>query len=39
MQILQEYHEVVGTLIHQFEGTVGHFAGDGLMVSSMILFV
>jgi adenylate cyclase len=22
----------VGELIHQFEGTVGHFAGDGLMV-------
>ncbi|HEX3246348.1 MAG TPA: response regulator [Chloroflexota bacterium] len=32
MAVLQEYHSTVGELIHQFEGTVGHFAGDGLMV-------
>jgi adenylate cyclase len=32
MAVLQEYHTAVGELIHQFEGTVGHFAGDGLMV-------
>jgi adenylate cyclase len=32
MAVLQEYHTTVGELIHQFEGTVGHFAGDGLMV-------
>ena len=32
MGILREYHNAMGTLIHQFEGTVGHFAGDGLMI-------
>ncbi|MFN0071264.1 MAG: adenylate/guanylate cyclase domain-containing protein [Chloroflexota bacterium] len=32
MAVLQQYHDTVGALIHQFEGTVGHFAGDGLMV-------
>ena len=32
MWTLGEYHEAMGGLIHRFEGTVGHFAGDGLMV-------
>ena len=32
MGILQEYHDAMGALIHQFQGTVGHFAGDGLMI-------
>jgi adenylate cyclase len=32
MGILQEYHDAMGALIHKFEGTVGHFAGDGLMI-------
>jgi len=32
MRTLQEYHEVMGGIIHEFEGTVGHFAGDGLMI-------
>ena len=32
MAILREYHEVLGHLVFAFEGTVGHFAGDGLMV-------
>lgn len=32
MNVLQEYHDVMGTFIFRFEGTVGHFAGDGLMV-------
>lgn len=32
MGVLGEYHEAVGELIFEFEGTVGHFAGDGLMV-------
>jgi adenylate cyclase len=30
--VLGEYHQSMGELIFQFEGTVGHFAGDGLMV-------
>ena len=30
--VLGEYHEAMGELIFQFQGTVGHFAGDGLMV-------
>jgi adenylate cyclase len=32
MGVLREYHEAMGPLIFRFEGTVGHFAGDGLMV-------
>lgn len=32
MGTLQEYHDTLGALIHHFEGTVGHFAGDGLMI-------
>jgi class 3 adenylate cyclase len=32
MAVLHEYHAIVGEFIHEFEGTVGHFAGDGLMV-------
>jgi adenylate cyclase len=30
--VLREYHQAMGELIFQFEGTVGHFAGDGLMI-------
>lgn len=32
MTVLRQYHEAVGALIHEFQGTVGHFSGDGLMV-------
>jgi class 3 adenylate cyclase len=32
MRALREYHEAVGPLIFAFEGTLEHFAGDGLMV-------
>jgi class 3 adenylate cyclase len=32
MAVLGEYHEVMGALISGAEATVGHFAGDGLMV-------
>jgi len=32
MVVLREYHAATGSLIFQFEGTVGHFEGDGLMV-------
>ncbi len=31
MRALREYHEAVGPLIFQFEATLEHFAGDGLM--------
>ncbi len=31
MNILREYHETVGAIIHKFQGTIEHFAGDGLM--------
>lgn len=31
-EILRAYHELVGDLIHEYEGTLEHFAGDGLMV-------
>ena len=32
MSILREYHAAMGRLIFQFEGTLQHFAGDGMMV-------
>ncbi|MBV9543374.1 MAG: response regulator [Chloroflexi bacterium] len=32
MRILRAYHEAMGALVFEFEGTVGRFAGDGLMI-------
>jgi adenylate cyclase len=32
MQVLREYHNVLGDLIHRFDGTLERFAGDGIMV-------
>ena len=32
MQVLNEYHEVIGKLIFQYEATLERFAGDGVMV-------
>ena len=32
MQVLSEYHEALGDLVHRFEGTLERFTGDGLMV-------
>lgn len=32
MAVLREYHAAAGPLIGRHQGTVGHFAGDGLMV-------
>jgi class 3 adenylate cyclase len=32
MAILREYHEAMGALVFAYEGTVGRFAGDGLMI-------
>jgi class 3 adenylate cyclase len=31
MRVLQEYYKVLGSLLHRFEATIEHFAGDGLM--------
>ena len=31
MNILRDYHAAVGAIIHKFQGTIEHFAGDGLM--------
>src|SRR5205085_92711 len=32
MALLRDYHAVLGTLIHKYEGTVERFAGDAIMV-------
>ena len=32
MGVLRDYHGCVGELIHEFEGTVERFAGDGIMI-------
>ena len=32
MTVLRDYHAVLGALIHQYEGTVERFAGDGVMI-------
>jgi len=32
MDILHEYHAAMGKLIEQYEGTLEHFAGDGMMI-------
>ncbi|MGQ0586429.1 MAG: adenylate/guanylate cyclase domain-containing protein [Gammaproteobacteria bacterium] len=32
MRVLREYHEVVGRLVTRHEGTLEHFAGDGVMI-------
>ncbi|MFC7595406.1 response regulator [Terrabacter sp. GCM10028922] len=32
MSVLRDYHEALGELVFAYEGTLEHFAGDGLMV-------
>lgn len=32
MDVLQAYHEAMGALVFHYEGTVGRFVGDGLMI-------
>jgi class 3 adenylate cyclase/CheY-like chemotaxis protein len=32
MEILHEYHAAMGELILEYEGTLEHFAGDGMMI-------
>ena len=32
MAVLRVYHESLGTLVHQYEGTLERFTGDGMMV-------
>jgi adenylate cyclase len=32
MQVIRQYHETLGQLIHQYGGTLERYAGDGVMV-------
>lgn len=32
MRILTEYHEAMGALVFEFDGTIDHRAGDGMMI-------
>lgn len=32
MAVMREYHAALGSLVHQFEGTLERFLGDGLMI-------
>ena len=32
MGVLKEFHQAVGDLVREYEATVGHFSGDGIMV-------
>ena len=32
MRVLGEYHAALGARVHEFQGTVEHFAGDGVMI-------
>jgi class 3 adenylate cyclase len=32
MAVLGEYHTALGDLIHQYDGTIEHFSGDGVMI-------
>ena len=32
MTVLREYHAALGVLIHEFEGTLERFVGDGVLV-------
>ena len=32
MSLLKQYHAVLGSLIHKYEGTVERFSGDGIMI-------
>jgi len=32
MAVLSDYHEVIGTLVHEYGGTLERFTGDGVMV-------
>jgi len=32
MRVLQEFHAAMGELIFRYEGTIEHFAGDGMMI-------
>jgi class 3 adenylate cyclase len=32
MQVLREYHSTLGEQVYRFEGTLEHFAGDGVMI-------
>ena len=32
ISLLGEYHHAIGPLVHRLEGTLDHFAGDGMMI-------
>jgi class 3 adenylate cyclase len=36
MAVLREFHTAMGAIIHQYEGTLERFSGDGMMIFLMI---
>ena len=39
MAVMREYHSALGSLVHEFEGTLERFLGDGIMVIFGIRFL